>query len=106
MRAEVCSRLCNAMNDQGLDAIITVSPENFGYVNGYIVPSQPLMRWRHAMTVLTADGRAAVVVIDMEETTVRSHDAEVDVRVWGEFVDDPMEVLSSQLQDMLKNQIT
>lgn len=100
MRAEICQRLCHAMNEQGLDAIITVSPENFGYVNGFIVPSQPLMRWRHAITVLRQDGKKAVVVIDMEETTVKNHDSETEIRVWGEFVDNPMEVLCQLLDDL------
>lgn len=100
MRSEICQRLCLAMSEQGLDAIVTVSPENFGYVNGFIVPSQPLMRWRHAITVLRADGKKAAVVIDMEESTVRNHDSETEVRVWGEFVDDPMEVLAGLLGDL------
>lgn len=100
MRNEICQRVCRGMSEQGLDAVITVSPENFGYLNGYIVPSQPLMRWRHAVTVLKADGEKALVVIDMEESTVRNHDQESQVRVWGEFVDDPMEVLSHLLKDL------
>lgn len=100
MRTEICQRLCRAMGERGLDAIVTVSPENFGYLNGFIVPSQPLMRWRHALTVLRQDGKKAVVVIDMEETTVRNHDATTEIRVWGEFVDDPMAILAGLLEDM------
>ena len=100
MRPEINKRLCQAMGEGGFDAIVTVSPENFGYVNGFIVPSQPLMRWRHAITLLRQDGRKAVVVIDMEETTVKNHDAEAEVRVWGEFVDNPMQVLADLLADM------
>ena len=100
MRDEICRRLCLAMKEQGLDAMITVSPENFGYVNGFIVPSQPLMRWRHAITVLRQDGKKAVVVIDMEESTVSNQDAETEIRVWGEFVDSPMQVLGQLLEDM------
>lgn len=100
MRAEICQRLCHAMKEQGFEAIITVSPENFGYVNGFVVPSQPLMRWRHAITVLRRDGKKAVVVIDMEETTVKNHDSSTEVRVWGEFDDDPMVVLGHLLEDL------
>ena len=38
-----------------LDAIVASSPENFAYVTGFMSPTQPLMRWRHAMAVVTAD---------------------------------------------------
>ncbi len=100
MRPDICQRLCLAMKEQGLDAVITVSPENFGYVNGFIVPSQPLMRWRHAITVVRQDGKNAVIVIDMEESTVRNRDKETEIRVWGEFEDDPMVILCHLLEDM------
>ena len=35
---------------------ISISPENFAYVTGFLSPTQPLMRWRHAMALVTADG--------------------------------------------------
>ena len=71
MRQAVVERLQSAMRDAGLDAVVAASPENYAYVAGFVVPSHPLMRWRHALTVVTADGRAALLTVDMEETTVR-----------------------------------
>lgn len=100
MRQEIVDRQTRAMKGAGLDAIVSGSPENFAYVAGFVVPSQPLMRWRHAMAVVTADGRTAAVVVDMEETTVRTRLPKTELRVWGEFTDDPMLVLARVLRDL------
>ena len=59
MRREIVTRLVKAMTASGLDAVVVVSPENFAYVSGFVVPSQSLMRWRHAVYVVTASGRCA-----------------------------------------------
>ena len=61
MRQEVIARQVAAMAAAGLDAIVSISPENFAYVTGFLSPTQPLMRWRHAMVVVTADGAAALL---------------------------------------------
>lgn len=88
------------MREQGLDALIAISPEDVTYTTGIVVPSQPLMRWRHAISILTADGDLTMVVIDMEETTVRDHGGIDDVRVYREFIDDPMDKLCEALADL------
>lgn len=100
MQAAIVERITVAMTEQGLDAVVCVSPENFAYVAGFVVPSQPLMRWRHAVIVVTASGDCSYLVVDMEESTVRSKVNGVDVRVWGEFTDQPMSILSTLLKDM------
>ena len=100
MRGEIVKRLTATMDASGLDGLICLSPENFAYVSGFVVPSQPLMRWRHAAVVVTADGRCAYLAVDMEETTVRRQVNGADVRVWGEFTDKPMQVLAELLRDL------
>ena len=68
-----------------------VSPENFAYVTGFMSPTQPLMRWRHAMAVVTADGNVALAVVDMEATTIRARARRgIDIAVWHEFKFDAM----------------
>jgi Xaa-Pro aminopeptidase len=100
MNGEAVERQRRALGAAGMDALIAISPENVIYTTGITVPSQPLMRWRHAIAVVTADGRNAMLVIDMEETTVRSDPAIEDVRVYREFVDDPMDKLAHLLTDL------
>jgi Xaa-Pro aminopeptidase len=100
MDQEIISRLKNGIVTHGLDAIIASSPENVTYVSGFVVPSQSLMRWRHAAVIVTADGRISMVAIDMEATTVRAHAGIDDVRIYREFTDDPMDKLVESLKDL------
>lgn len=99
MTRDTIHRIRAAIGEEGMDALVTVSPENFAYATGYLVPSQPLMRWRHAMALVPAAGEAGAVVVDMEESTVRRQLPRWDVRPWGEFTDDPMEVLAGLLEE-------
>ena len=82
MRNSVIKKLVSGINDASLDAVIGISPENFAYTTGFIVPSPPVLRWRHALTVITADGQNAVMCVDMEESTVRVRMPNTDLRVW------------------------
>lgn len=90
----------HAMAEHGLDALVAISPENFAWTAGFVVPSQPLMRWRHAMCAVTAGGETGLVCVDMEETTVRGRAGGEKLRVWGEFTDDPMQALAATLSDL------
>src|SRR5881227_1334470 len=98
MRQDVIARQVRAMRDAGLDAIVAISPENFAYVTGFMSPTQPLMRWRHAMALVTADGNCSLLVVDMEASTIRAKAPQADIAVWKEFSFDCMETLTSLLQ--------
>lgn len=100
MDREIISRLTQRMAGASLDALIAISPENVTYVSGFVVPSQSLMRWRHAACIVTADGRVSMVVIDMEATTVKAHAGVDGLRIYREFSDDPMEKLADALTDL------
>ena len=100
MRHEIISRQIPAIAASKLDAMLSCSPENFVYVTGFVVPSQPLMRHRHAMTVVTVEGNAALFGVDMEESTIRAKEPDTTLSVWAEFTDDPMQVLADLLQDL------
>ncbi|WP_414475651.1 M24 family metallopeptidase [Microvirga sp. M2] len=100
MREEIVAKQIKAMADNGLDAIICSSPENFAYTTGFVVPSQPLIRHRHAMTIVTADGGTALFGVDMEASTIRRRLPDVPTRIWAEFSDDPMLVLADQLSQL------
>lgn len=100
MREEIPGRLRQAMEEEEINVMVALSPENFAYTTGFVVPSQSLMRWRHAMALVTREGREALVAVDMEETTVRSKAPGVEIRIWGEFTDRPMSVLAQLLKDL------
>lgn len=100
MRAEIVAKQVKAMAQHGLDAMICSSPENFAYSTGFVVPSQPLIRHRHAMTIVTADGRTALFGVDMEASTIKRRQPDVPTRIWAEFSDDPMLVFADQLKEL------
>src|SRR5574342_400859 len=100
MDQEIIDKQKKIMEANGLDALISISPENVTYSTGIVVPSQSLMRWRHAACVLTADGRVSMVVIDMEESTVRAEGGIRDLRVYREFLEDPIDKLCEALTDL------
>jgi Xaa-Pro aminopeptidase len=94
MREDVVARQVRAMREAGLDAIVSISPENFAYVTGFLSPTQSLMRWRHAIALVTADGKTALVSIDMEASTIRSKASPgTEIAIWREFQFDAMKVL-------------
>ncbi|HUR71607.1 MAG TPA: Xaa-Pro peptidase family protein [Candidatus Limnocylindrales bacterium] len=98
MDQEIIARLRKRISAAGLDALIAISPENVTYVSGFVVPSQSLMRWRHAACVVTADGKISMVAIDMEATTVKAHAGIDDLCIYREFSDDPMVKLAETLK--------
>jgi len=100
MRKEIVARQVQAMRSAGLDAMVSCSPENFAYLTGFVVPSQPLIRHRHAMAIVTADARTALFGVDMEATTIRRREPDTPTRIWAEFTDDAMAVLAGQLQEL------
>lgn len=98
MRVEIVERQVKAMRQSGLDAMISCSPENFAYLTGFVVPSQPLIRHRHAMVIVTADGKTAIFGVDMEASTILRREPDTPVRIWAEFTDSAMAVLADQLR--------
>jgi Xaa-Pro aminopeptidase len=97
MRRDILERQAKAMRVDGLDAMISCSPENFAYATGFVVPSQPLIRHRHAMVIVTASAAAAIFAVDMEESTIKRREPDLPRQIWKEFSDDAMAVLASQL---------
>lgn len=100
MRPEIIDRQTRVMKARGFDAFVSCSPENFAYVTGFVVPSQPLIRHRHAFATVDADGQAALLGVDMEATTIGNREPDVPRRIWAEFSDDPMAVLADQLESL------
>jgi Xaa-Pro aminopeptidase len=99
MRQDIVAREVGAMRAAHLDALISISPENFAYVTGFLSPTQPLMRWRHAAALVTGEGRTALLAVDMEASTIRAKaPGGTEVAVWREFAFDAMSVLADLLR--------
>ncbi len=99
MRQDIVPRLVGVMREQQLDAVCCCSPENFAYITGFLSPTQPLMRWRHAIALVKADGSTALVVVDMEASTIRAKaPLGTEIAVWREFKYESMRVLADLMQ--------
>src|SRR5882672_4625727 len=99
MRQDVIARLVRAVREAALDALIAISPENFAFIAGFLSPTQPLMRWRHAMALVTADGQTSLISVDMEQSTIRAKATPgTEIAVWREFQFDAMHVLADLLR--------
>lgn len=100
MTQSVAQRLSAVAAKAGFDALVCLSPANVAYGLGFVVPSQPLMRWRHAAVVITGDGRSAAICVDMESATVTARRPDLDVRAWAEFTGSAMVSLAELLVDL------
>ncbi|MGH8798561.1 MAG: M24 family metallopeptidase [Caldimonas sp.] len=100
MRKAIIDRQVRALAEHGLDAMVSCSPENYAYATGFVVPSQPLIRHRHAMAIVTADAGTELFSVDMEASTVKRRAPDVPTRIWAEFTDDAMLVLADQLKGL------
>ncbi|MGE0736777.1 MAG: M24 family metallopeptidase [Alphaproteobacteria bacterium] len=100
MNLDIIERYRAVMDRLGLAAIIAGSPENFAHVAGFQLPSQILMRWRHAMVIVPRQGDPELVIVDMEQTTVRKRLTNAKLHVWREFSDSAMKVLAAALSNL------
>jgi ectoine hydrolase len=97
MRKEIVSKLQDLMERMKLSAVVTSSPENFSYLTGFVVPTQQLIRHRHAMAIVTKEGAESLFGVDMEASTIAGKAPDTPLTVWREFHDDPMAVLAAAL---------
>ena len=100
MNEDILQKCLRAMEAEDLNGLVAMAPENFTYVVGFTVPSQPVLRWRHAAVVMTRDGSSVLYTVDMEASTVRALEPQTEVRVWEEFAEDAMPVLATLLGDL------
>lgn len=96
------SRIRKLPGNANVDVLVAVSPENFAYVSGAYVLTVTTIRPRLAFAVLTADGEAASIVCSIEKTTMLDESWIEDIRLYTEFVDDPVDALCDALSDMGK----
>ncbi|HXF82854.1 MAG TPA: Xaa-Pro peptidase family protein [bacterium] len=96
---EIIRRQREALQREQWRASIAVSPENVAYTAGFMVPSQPVIRHRHACCIVTPE-REAMLTVDMEFSTARRLSRITDVRKWKEFAEHPMAVLASTLAEL------
>ncbi|MGI6854344.1 M24 family metallopeptidase [Mesorhizobium sp. 1B3] len=86
-------------SQEGLEAIVAMSPENFTYASGAFVLTVKMIRPRQAFAVLPAKSDPFVIVCSIEESLTRDESWIDDIRTYTEFVDVPVDVLADHLKE-------
>jgi len=100
MNKDILKKIAAIAAENGLDAIIATSPENFAYLAGFVVPSHHVLRWRHSMLIVKPDETVSAFTVDMEASTVSGRLPGVPLKSWGEFTDSSMVVFAEQLREL------
>jgi Xaa-Pro aminopeptidase len=95
---EILAKTRSAMAEQGLDALVATSPENVAYSSGAAPPSQKTVRSRLAAAILPLEGETEVVAVALEGPVVRTQSRLDSMRLYREFVEDPVEVFADSLR--------
>ncbi len=84
----------------GLDAVIAMSPENFAYAAGVFILTVGLVRPRQAFTIIPAKGDPTLVICAIEKALTQKESWIKDIRTYVEFVENPIDALSTALKDL------
>jgi ectoine hydrolase len=96
---EILAKARRTMAESGLDVLVAMSPENLAYISGAAPPSQRTVRSRHAAAVVPQDGATEVITVALEAPLVQSQSRLDSVTAYEEFVEDPIEVIASSLNE-------
>lgn len=96
---EILAKVDRAMADHGLDAIVATSPENVAWTSGAAPPSQKTVRSRLAAAIVPRSGESELVAIKLEGPVVRTQSRLGSLRLYEEFVEDPVLVFAESLRE-------
>jgi Xaa-Pro dipeptidase len=99
---QTLDRQKDMMQKHNLGALVTMAPENIGYVTGVIVPSQTTVRSRHAICITPFDQNPVVVVVNIEELLVRNNSWIDSNRIfsYNEFTQDPIALAAQKIEEL------
>jgi len=95
---QILARVLDRMAHEHLDAIVATSPENVAWISGASPPSQRTVRSRLAGAIVPRDGAGELVAIDIEGPVVRGQSRLASLRLYQEFVEDPILVVADSLR--------
>ncbi len=95
---EIVGKMEGAMADHGLDALVATSPENVAWASGAAPPSQKTVRSRLAAAIVPREGDSELVAIALEGPVVRTQTRLDGLRLYEEFVEDPVLVFADSLK--------
>jgi len=94
---EIVGKMARAMEGRSIDALVATSPENVAWASGAAPPSQKTVRSRLAAAIVPRVGESELVAIALEGPVVRTQSRLDTVRLYEEFVEDPVLVFADSL---------
>jgi Xaa-Pro aminopeptidase len=85
------------LREQGLAALVCMSPENFTYAAGVHISTVENMRPRQAFAIIRPGGQARLVICAIELSLAKASSWAKDIRTYVEFRDDPISILAEAL---------
>jgi Xaa-Pro dipeptidase len=99
IRDEIAGKMERAMEEHGLDALVASSPENVAWASGAAPPSQKTVRSRLAAAIVPRSGGSELVAIALEGPVVGTQSRLDSLRLYEEFVQDPVLVFADSLRE-------
>jgi Xaa-Pro aminopeptidase len=99
MNTEIIHRQREAMQAKGLDAVAIIAPENVAWTSGIAVPSQKIVRHRHAIVLVPREGNPEMIVVNIEEGFVKAN-TDAPVTAYNEFTHKAVLVLADRLREL------
>jgi Xaa-Pro dipeptidase len=95
---EIVEKMERAMEEHGIDVLVATSPENVAWASGAAPPSQKTVRTRLAAAIVARGGGSELVAIALEGPVVRTQSRLDALRLYEEFVEDPVLVIADSLR--------
>ena len=95
---EIVLKMQGEMDERGLDALVATSPENVAWSSGAAPPSQKTVRSRLAAAIVPRVGESELVAIALEGPVVETQSRLDALRLYQEFVEDPILVFADSLR--------
>ena len=91
-------RIANALTNQGLDALLIMSPTGTTYLSGCFLLTQTVIPERQAFVLLTADGASSYLVCNLEIHSAERSSRIKDIHQYVEFAEEPSAAVAELLR--------
>jgi Xaa-Pro dipeptidase len=88
------------MARENLSALIALSVDNATYLIGAMIPSHVTSKKRRVIAIVPEKKEPILIIVGMEETFARQNSEIKDIRIYQEYVQDPMDFLGGVLKEL------
>ncbi|MFX0197870.1 MAG: M24 family metallopeptidase [Candidatus Hodarchaeota archaeon] len=93
-------RVREKMKAKDLSALIALSVDNATYLIGAMIPSHITSKKRRVIAIILMVKEPILIIAGMEETFARQHSDIMDIRVYQEYAEDPIDFFGNVLAEL------